>query len=352
MRKISITPEIEKLVNEKYVKAIIKSIFHQKIVDELTSLKNEFLAAHIIKINTGSPKKPNWEVSPSSPLQYAKYVEEILLGYNSNTLLTWKPTIFCKEIINKDRLVKHCIANCAMKVDGSDRKSFANRLVKAMHYDDIRKEIVPPIYRELQLKTCVYCNANYTISDCYSEGYFDLDHWKPKSLYPFLCISFFNLQPSCPCCNRRKSYSDDHFFGLWDDTGLTGIDVLKFHLKESSLVNYLVFLDCNLLRVNLVEADPFNSNHQEIRKDTEKHLHIESKYAEHNDYTEEIIWKSKIYNASMIQSLRDSQFSTLIPTQAALERFILGTYSNPDDIHKRPLTRLSIDVANQLGMWY
>lgn len=351
MRKISITPEIETMVEKEYAETIKNSSFHHKIVAELTALKNEFQSARQIEINTGTSSKPNWIVSPSSPPQYSDYVDEILQGYSSDTLLTWKPTDFCTEIINKDRLVYHEIANCSMRVDTVDRISFANRLVAAMHYGDVRDKIVPPIYRKLELKACVYCNANYTISDKDKEGYYDLDHWKPKSLYPFLCISFFNLQPSCPSCNRRKSFSDAPFFGLWDDTGYGDLDVLKFHLEERSLVDYLVFLDKEKLDVNMVEADPWNPLQQVIRKTTEEKLHIKARYAEHNDYTEEIIWKSKIYNPSMIQSLRDSKFSALIPNQADLERFILGTYSNPDDIHKRPLTRLSIDLAGQLGMW-
>ena len=62
------------------------------------------------------------------------------------------------------------------------------------------------------------------------------------------------------------------------------------------------------------------------------------------------MWKSKIYNASMIQSLRDSRFSALIPKQTELERFILGTFDSPEDVHKRPLTKLVQDVAKQLGI--
>lgn len=352
MRKISITSEIEELVKEEYAKAIKDSSFHQKIVDELTALKNEFLAAHIIKINSGTPQKPNWDVSPSTSKQYSDYVDEIIQDYNSGVLLTWQPKAFCSAIAHKDTLVNHEIVNRGMIVGlGTDKNSLANRLVKAMHYSNVRDEIVPAIYRKLELKTCVYCNANYTISDNNGEGYFDLDHWKPKSFYPFLCISFFNLQPSCPSCNRRKSFSDNPFFGLWDDTRSVDLDVLRFHLDERSIVDYLVFLERGVLKVDLWEADPWNSAHHEIRENTEKHLHIEARYTEHNDYTEEIVWKSKIYNPSMIQSLRESQFSSLIPNQAALKRFILGTYSNLDDIHRRPLTRLSIDVAKQLGMW-
>ena len=349
MRKISITPEIEKLVEKEYRDTLHASEINPKIGADLAILRDEFLNARRIEINTRSSRNPNWGVSPSTALQYAEYIHEIQRDYQSGLLLTWQPTMFCGNIGQKDALVSHQIVNYAMKVDGHDRDSFANRLVNAMHYDDVRKTIIPPIYRKLELKSCVYCNANYTISDENGEGYYDLDHWKPKSCYPFLCISFFNLQPSCPSCNRRKSASDIPFFGLWDDTGIRDLDVLKFKLDEGSLVNYLVFLERERLKVELVEANPWSPTQQIIRNNTEQKFHIEARYAEHNDYIEEIVWKSKIYNPSMIQSLRDSKFSALIPNQADLERFILGTYSNPDDIHKRPLTRLAIDVAKQLG---
>lgn len=351
MRKISITPDIKQLVETKYVDAIHNSAFHQDIVNELTILKDEFRRARGIDVNTGSSRNPVWHISPSTPQQYANYVDEILMGYNDGSLLKWQPTIFCGDITHKDTLVRHQIANCAMMIDGVNKGSLSNRLVDAMHYKDVRDRIVPPVYRELELKACVYCNANYTISDSDGEGYYDLDHWKPKSCYPFLCISFFNLQPSCPSCNRRKSASDTPFFGLWDDTGSRNLDVLKFKLDERSLVNYLVFLEKEYLKVGVVAAAPWDAAQVAIRDNTEQRLHIEARYAEHNDFTEEIVWKSKIYNASMIQSLRDSSFSALIPKQIDLKRFILGTYTDPNEIHKRPLTKLAIDLAKQLGMW-
>lgn len=351
MRKISITPDIEKIVEKKYMDAIHNSAFHMDIVAELTNLKNEFLRARRIEIKTGTSRNSHWGLSQSTPQQYANYVNEILTEYQSGNLLKWKPTAFICAITHMNTLVSPCIANCFMRIDGNDKKSLSNRLIDAMHYKEIRDQIVPSIYREFELKTCVYCNANYTISDSEGEGYYDLDHWKPKSYYPFLCISFFNLQPSCPSCNRRKSFSDTPFFGLWDDTGTRNLDVLKFHLEGRSLVNYLVFLKRQVLKVKLEAADGWNQTQKDIRDNTEQRLHIETRYAEHNDFTEEIIWKSKIYNASMIQSFRDSKFGALIPQQADLKRFVLGTYTDPEDIHKRPLTRLAIDVAKQLGIW-
>jgi len=36
--------------------------------------------------------------------------------------------------------------------------------------------------------------------------------------------------------------------------------------------------------------------------------------------------------------------------QSDVNRFILGTYDKPEDIHKRPLAKLTQDVAKQLGI--
>lgn len=59
---------------------------------------------------------------------------------------------------------------------------------------------------------CPYCNCNalrlITIEDTitnedYDQALLDLDHFFPKSKYPFLAISLFNLIPSCNDCNAR-----------------------------------------------------------------------------------------------------------------------------------------------------
>lgn len=92
MRKISITPDIKQLVETKYVDAIHNSAFHQDIVNELTILKDEFRRARGIDVNTGSSRNPVWHISPSTPQQYANYVDEILTGYYDGSLLWWQGT--------------------------------------------------------------------------------------------------------------------------------------------------------------------------------------------------------------------------------------------------------------------
>ncbi|AWU99167.1 hypothetical protein DM992_06055 [Burkholderia sp. JP2-270] len=62
------------------------------------------------------------------------------------------------------------------------------------------------------LFTCVYCNLEKIyVADISSVGdpvvrrraYMDIDHFFPKSKYPYMAISFFNLIPCCHNCNSR-----------------------------------------------------------------------------------------------------------------------------------------------------
>lgn len=67
-------------------------------------------------------------------------------------------------------------------------------------------------------KPCPYCNIDtievihYTdnISNMDKEqALLDLDHFYPRSRFPFLALSFFNLVPSCSKCNSREKRQMD-----------------------------------------------------------------------------------------------------------------------------------------------
>ncbi|MDQ7066856.1 MAG: hypothetical protein Q9M40_01995 [Sulfurimonas sp.] len=54
------------------------------------------------------------------------------------------------------------------------------------------------LVKSLNLSVCPYCNRNtiYNITNK-NRRTSDLDHFYPKSKYPFLAVSFYNLIPSC-----------------------------------------------------------------------------------------------------------------------------------------------------------
>lgn len=61
------------------------------------------------------------------------------------------------------------------------------------------------LQRQLGVKICPYCNRMYTTT-LFGEDKIrpDFDHFYPKSKYPYLSVSLFNLIPSCSMCNKRK----------------------------------------------------------------------------------------------------------------------------------------------------
>ena len=63
--------------------------------------------------------------------------------------------------------------------------------------------------------TCTYCNRQYTIT-LKKDGEFitrpQFDHWFPKSVFPLLALSFYNLIPSCSICN--SSAKGDQIFSF------------------------------------------------------------------------------------------------------------------------------------------
>lgn len=74
------------------------------------------------------------------------------------------------------------------------------------------------LVRAHNLRICPYCHAhhiNYYINSLAStpaEQYRirpPLDHFLPKSLYPYLAVSLHNLVPSCAQCNSSIKSSDD-----------------------------------------------------------------------------------------------------------------------------------------------
>ena len=69
--------------------------------------------------------------------------------------------------------------------------------------------------RDLEVRICPYCGRNfiYGVGWDRSEGKYktkpQLDHFLPKSKYPFMAMNFFNLIPVCTPCNSLEAKGDN-----------------------------------------------------------------------------------------------------------------------------------------------
>lgn len=343
MRRIRIG-ESETHMSEEYkTKMQSEQRFNGKLVfplKRLKSLKKKFDSG-LVKEFVGKDGDGNDVFRiPIDINSFGEYVQEIINRY-SGDLLTVKPSEMDGVIGAFESILDNGELTRVLQVGGKAKKPFWEILVSQMMYQEIRQWIFPEYIRRLELKSCVYCNANYTITDTDGIAYYDLDHWKPKSKYPFLCISFFNLQPCCHSCNMHKGDDDEHeYMGLYIDREDDPQDIFSLTLDDADVANYITEHDRTQLHIYFRSLEP---RFDAMCNDMNTQLHIESMYREHQDVAEEVIWRKMIYNDAFKDSLRNLLEEKNF-TEEEINRFILGSYYDEDNVHKRPLAKLMQDV--------
>lgn len=224
-------------------------------------------------------------------------------------------------------------------------KEFKNELLIRMGYSKLRDDYYAGYFEATGLKACVYCNSQLAVTVRSFKGdksaKFQVDHFFPKSEYPCFSISFFNLLPVCGPCNGKKKATSVDFNVYSDDSNDLKDSPFKFRLDKKSIVSYRVNGDKDNLVI--LFDDPF-------RKGFNKSFDIEGIYSTQKDLAEELVLKSIIYNENYLKSLKNS-FKKLYPNKIPMaERLLVGNYTRVKDIHKRPMSKFTQDIARQLKL--
>lgn len=224
-----------------------------------------------------------------------------------------------------------------------------NKIVKVYNSKQItmcpkhKKFIIDILYQQrfprqefveaLQVTVCPYCNRNF-INSTYKRTMCDLDHFYNKETYPFLAVSFYNLVPVCHACNHAKgndsmSYSPHNSQFSTDDLltfnfYITGMDYM-FNNKQIS-----------------IEID-YNS----IFEDNVKRLKLPEVYQIHSDIVQECIKKAIIFNPEYLTDLYQT-YDELFESEAEVYRIAYGYYWEESAYGKRPLSKLTKDILNNL----
>ncbi|MDO1514346.1 HNH endonuclease domain-containing protein [Maribacter confluentis] len=289
-------------------------------------------------------------IKPVKYKKYKLYVEKIINEYDD--ILNADPSKMQKIIKEFNAILPY--PNVKRKIT-SKRVSFQEEVVKAMRYEDLRKFEFPLYLQNSNLKTCVYCNAQstLTIEPVYYNNKtkkdrrgvnskLQLDHFYPKSKYPFLSTSFFNLYPTCANCNIAKG-EKIALFELY--TTSDDLDVFNFWIDDKSILDYWLSLNANHLKVHLQSLDgdiKLLHNHNEL-------FQIQKVYDAQIDVGEELIWKVKANPQSYRKSLNKT-FSKIFPDTSVIDRMIIGNYSKPEETFKRPMSKYTQDIARQLKL--
>lgn len=276
------------------------------------------------------------------------YLKRIVnLFTNNSDFLLWdsKKLHDEKNLVGNVPLVPKIVKGVRKMV----KSEIKNKILIALDYKNLRNNFYPKYFKEIGIKACVYCNSQLTISAIKNSkkeysAKFDVDHYHSKDDYPFFSISLFNLYPACASCNRLKSTNPIELELYSDDALKTKNSSYKFKLNSNAKAKYLTTKDSNEIEFSFVEPSYVPG----VKKFNEV-FHIEGVYQTQVDLIEELIIKSQIYNSSYLKTLEDN-FKKLNLHPELFKRTLVGNYTEDKDIHKRPMSKLVMDIARELEL--
>jgi len=322
------------LIDEDLHKRVVDFYASTSIIEPINCLKN--LSSNLSKQENNYSKKK-------------KYLEKLI--NELSFIVTAKPHDIGRLINEFENILHH------EKIS----KSFHKKITSALQYNGVRKALLP-LYQKLNIKACVYCNAQLTTVvelDRYKKvvkakgkkkgdvktysGRFELDHHYPKSDYPFLSVSFYNLFPCCSNCNKHKS-SNTSLFNLYTED-INHLNPFRFKIDDNSKDVYLKTNNVNDLQFEFVHV----SGDINLLKNHKKLFKIEQLYETQKDIFEELVHISNAYNEASKQNLVDT-YKGLFKDTDMINRILIGNYDKPEDIHKRPLAKFTQDIARDLKL--
>jgi hypothetical protein len=293
------------------------------------------------------------------------------------SIITGKPQYLWDNIIGKEVGAKYS------GLTETDKKAVKNFFENK--YENFRKN--PKGYwlaSHLNVRVCSYCNREYTFhyitEDKKPKILYDFDHFFDKGTYPYLALSFYNLVPSCSICNSRFKHSEKFTLTKNFHPYLSGFEkevIFSIRLRsKKDIENYLeeqnikvtdeevnkhfgvAFFrgDLESFEIDLKPAANLSIEEKEIATKALqeggniKTFQLEKVYNQYKDIALELIQKSQTYNDSYIDELFRKYEGTLFRSREDVLRLALGNFVETEDFEKRPLAKLTHDIARELNL--
>ena len=269
---------------------------------------------------------------------------ELLLGHHNNLLtnltgyspIEWEEFLKCKVKQKKNRTATEDIVVAKYKSLADDigeifnyTGQFANKSTPYSAYD---------LAKNLNFQTCIYCNRIYTktVKNPSKITRPEFDHWFPKSSYPILALSFYNLIPSCHICNS----------GVKGSTKMDPANFIHPYMDESIDYKFSFWIE---------KYDEFDFKIDRVKGSKEDNtieaFQIEKIYETHRDEIYDLVKLKKLYSVDYLIKLKNllSEVDSNISMQE-IYRLAFGTHYRTEDFHKRPLSKMKKDILTELNM--
>ena len=188
--------------------------------------------------------------------------------------------------------------------------------------------------------TCVYCNRNYTINITKNHSRAELDHWFPKTQFPLLSLSFYNLIPSCHSCNHIKGNPKIDWNNALNEY------IHPYFKENNEGFSFDFFYNKSLDRLN-VETKSFKKSTK-----TDETLIFNKTKDIYNSHSEkelrDLVNLRYKYSKNYIKILSEDTFKNLKISKDEIYRTIFGIEINDNDFHKRPFSKFKKDIINKL----
>lgn len=375
MRRILITPRIEDIAKRYAKKMEAADTFKtgegpkERLLVLSERLKKPSTSVRILKSKARKGHPAVFEHHKGNAFtELSDYVKAIYDHYDGlNALLPSEYDNGIGQFVD-GILTGYKINDISVKLRKKRCMPFFELIVDAMRYDKVQKDIMPEYIREVGIKTCVYCNAQFATTASLQDikyakkgkytvktikvACYELDHNQPKSKYPYLCTNFYNLQPSCGSCNRRKN-DGDLDFSLYYEIGDTRNKPVHFVMNPADVIRFRTTNNGKGIKPYLcnegTDIPPVVSDKTTMAGKLNDMFGIQGVYEEHEDIVEEILWKHKIYSKGFMTAM-ENQIKTLGIAGFDMKRFVLGGYyDKEEDFLKRPLSIMKNDLWEQLN---
>lgn len=234
----------------------------------------------------------------------------------------------------------------------NDRRLSDKLLSDIFRYDNFsERKVVYDILRKLGITVCPYCNRLYIMTLRSGKVRPQLDHFFPKSKYPYLALSLYNLIPSCNICNMAKSDMDTKttpvLYPYEEEFGEKIVFTVNIDKEDKGeFVKYLRGV-----------SDKFEvsiKNEEEILKyqvdNQNSRLHITDLYNEHKDYIKDIFKNFHINTDKRMEELLHT-FPDIFSNKEEVRNLMYMNDIRKENWGKRPLAKLTYDIYTELEKW-
>ena len=205
------------------------------------------------------------------------------------------------------------------------------------------------------IEICPYCQRNYISS--YEESNdekttADLDHFYPKSLYPFLALSLYNFIPSCQICNSRFKGNKDTRDSIYPYE--EGFDELGVKFKTSKeVISEILGERYSDFYVKIDYENLKNKEDGEKVKNSIENLGLDRVYKKsHNQYIQNLLYNIEKYLENYLENCVE-MFESNVDKKKQLEEYFKDIVKEP--YRKRiengePLAKLTKDILEEFNI--